>query len=544
MYEETVSAGFSRSPALRYNHGGLPVHREWRMEQRGTAQPTPPPRGSWTLDGGQPARIARISWKRGTMRTRPVVILLLALLVAAASAAGSLAGAPLPMQDQGQYPDPNQEQNQYPDQEADQYQYQNFSAEQLDNLLAPIALYPDPLLAQVLVAATFPDQVDEAARFLRAGADPNAVDGQPWDVSVKSVAHYPTVLYMMDNRLDWTTSVGQAYVNQSTDVQESIQRLRTLANNAGTLVSGPQIEVVQQNGYWCIWPVQPQYIYVPVYDPAFVYYRRPGWVGPYITFGVGYRIGAWLNLGFAWGGPGVYYFGWGGVLPPWAVRARPYVHINNVYVNSRYRTVYVNREVVHRRVNYENLNRYNGVHREVNYSNLAKRNYAGGAAHPVERPNQAPRPVPNQTVQRNIDTRDSRIQDFRGREGPGPKMTIEGQGRPEKPQAAAPEQGRPEKPQAAPEQGRPAPQGGGERPEGQRPAPQRPRPVPPEVRTPERGSQPTAFNTERGTFDNRQTSQRGQESRQEMNRPAPAPKPSHPPKPPSGERPSGGKQKP
>lgn len=77
-----------------------------------------------------------------------------------------------------------------------------FSQEQLDNLLAPIALYPDPLLAQVLVAATFPDQIDEAARFLRANADPRAIDYQPWDVSVKAVAHYPTVLYMMADNLD------------------------------------------------------------------------------------------------------------------------------------------------------------------------------------------------------------------------------------------------------------------------------------------------------------------------------------------------------
>jgi hypothetical protein len=108
---------------------------------------------------------------------------------------------------------------------------QPFSPDQLDNLLAPIALYPDPLLAQILPAATFPDQIDEAARLCRAGANPDDIDMQPWDVSVKAVAHYPTVLYMMADSLDWTTAVGQAYVNQNDDVMASMQRLRQEARN-------------------------------------------------------------------------------------------------------------------------------------------------------------------------------------------------------------------------------------------------------------------------------------------------------------------------
>src|SRR5580698_8570509 len=109
---------------------------------------------------------------------------------------------------------------------------QPFTPEQLDNLLAPIALYPDPLLAQILLAATFPDQVDEAARFCRGGANPDDIDTQAWDVSVKALAHYPTVLYMMADSLDWTTAMGQAYVNQTGDVMASIQRLRQEARNA------------------------------------------------------------------------------------------------------------------------------------------------------------------------------------------------------------------------------------------------------------------------------------------------------------------------
>src|SRR5258707_8533139 len=101
-----------------------------------------------------------------------------------------------------------------------------FSPDQLDNLTAAIALYPDPLLAQVLLAATFPDQIDEASRFVRSDGSPDDIDSQPWDVSVKAVAHYPEVLEMMADKLDWTTSLGQAYVNQSTDVMDSVQRLR------------------------------------------------------------------------------------------------------------------------------------------------------------------------------------------------------------------------------------------------------------------------------------------------------------------------------
>src|SRR5690242_18129162 len=119
------------------------------------------------------------------------------------------------------------------------YAYEPFSPEQLDNLLAPIALYPDPLLSQVLVAATFVDDVDEAARWVRASGT-NGIDGQPWDVSVKAVAHYPTVIYMMADKIDWTTSVGQAYVNQSTDVMTSIQRLRHMARDVGNLITTPQ----------------------------------------------------------------------------------------------------------------------------------------------------------------------------------------------------------------------------------------------------------------------------------------------------------------
>ena len=143
----------------------------------------------------------------------------------------------------------DQQDQQQPDQQYDQgnqgsQEYIPYSPEQLDNLLAAIALYPDPLLAQVLPAATFTDEIDEAARYVRAYGE-NGVDDQPWDISVRSVAHYPEVLYMMDEKLDWTTAVGQAYVNQSTEVMESVQRLRNLAYQQGNLVSNPQWQIVR-----------------------------------------------------------------------------------------------------------------------------------------------------------------------------------------------------------------------------------------------------------------------------------------------------------
>jgi len=294
------------------------------------------------------------------------------------------------------------------------------------------------------------------------------------------VAHYPTVLYMMDNRLDWTTSVGQAYASQPSDVQESIQRLRQMAHDAGALESSPQMEVVQQGPDWAIWPANPQFIYVPVYDPGVVFVHRPfGWFGgPFITFGVGFPIGPWCIWDFDWvGHRGVFYQGWGGHLAPWAVRARPFVHINSVYVNDRYRNVVVNRTVINRRVNVDNLNRYNAVHKDVRYSNVAVSNLQRQA----ER-NEAP--VHNQVVQRNINANDARLNNFRGRE-----------------ETPAPQAARPV-----------------ERPEQQRAPEVHPQAAPPR----------SAFNVEQRGFDPQQSSSRGAQSRQEMSRPAPAPRPSAP----------------
>jgi hypothetical protein len=120
-----------------------------------------------------------------------------------------------------------------------------WTPEELENLLAPIALYPDPILAQVLVAATFPEEIAAAAAYVRQyGTD--GLDSQPWNISVRAVAHYAPVLNLMAEGEDWTIALGQAYVEQPKDVMSAVQQLRQMAHAQGNLVSTDQQKVVQQ----------------------------------------------------------------------------------------------------------------------------------------------------------------------------------------------------------------------------------------------------------------------------------------------------------
>ena len=145
--------------------------------------------------------------------------------------------------------------------------------QQLDQLLGPIALYPDPLIAQILPASTLPTQIVLADRYVSGGGDPNQIDQQPWDPSVQALARYPSVLKWMDDNLNWTTELGQAFLNQQPDVMDSIQRLRQSAYNLGNLQSTPQQQVINDGGDIEIVPADPQVIYVPVYQPDQVYYQ-------------------------------------------------------------------------------------------------------------------------------------------------------------------------------------------------------------------------------------------------------------------------------
>ncbi|MGZ8842911.1 MAG: DUF3300 domain-containing protein [Pyrinomonadaceae bacterium] len=295
------------------------------------------------------------------------------------------------------------------------------SAEQMDNLLAPIALYPDPLLAQVFPASTFVDQIDQAARWLRSNNNNTAkIDSQKWDVSVKSVGHYPQVIYMMSDKLDWTTALGQAYVNQSTDVLTSVQRLRARAKAAGYLVTTPQQVVIVETEVIKVVPAQPQVIYVPVYNPQVVYVSTGPSTGQVvaaaaITFGVGLAIGAWLNNDCNWHTHTVYYHGWHGV--GWISTSSHYVHVNSVYVNRSYTTVHVNSAVVHRNVNYNNVNHYSSVNRNVNYNNVNVNNVNRNNVNVnnVNTNNVNRNNVNNNNLNRNINTSNQNLDQYRGR---------------------------------------------------------------------------------------------------------------------------------
>jgi Protein of unknown function (DUF3300) len=195
--------------------------------------------------------------------------------------------------------------------------YSAESPEELEQLVAPIALYPDSLVAQILAASTFPSQVVEADRWLQGNpglsgdALAQAVNGEPWDESVKALTAFPAVLGNMDQNLSWTSSLGDAYYNQPQDVMAAIQTMRERAQAAGTLESNPQQAVTTDGSDIVIDPVSPDTVYVPAYDPWLVYGAAiaawPGWyaypgiwfAGPSLSFAVGIPIG--FATGFVWG---------------------------------------------------------------------------------------------------------------------------------------------------------------------------------------------------------------------------------------------------
>src|SRR5271167_844295 len=159
--------------------------------------------------------------------------------------------------------------------------------EQLQQLVAPIALYPDALVAQILAAATYPEQVVEADRWLQQHIELKGeqlgkeVDKQPWDPSVKALVELPSVLANMDKNLAWTSSLGDAYVNQEQDVMNAVQVMRDRAQKAGNLKSTSQEKVSNQGQTIVIEPADPEVVYVPEYDPWLVYGEPigiwPGW---------------------------------------------------------------------------------------------------------------------------------------------------------------------------------------------------------------------------------------------------------------------------
>jgi hypothetical protein len=214
---------------------------------------------------------------------------------------------------------PPSSQDQVPPQDGKAPPYAQQTPEQLQRLVAPIALYPDSLVAQVLAAATFPEQVVEADRWVQAHSDlkgdalGQAVDQQPWDPSVKALAAFPSVLGNMDKNLSWTSSLGDAYYNQQQDVMDAVQVMRQKAQASGNLKSTPQQNVTTEGSTVVIQPAQPDVVYVPAYDPWLVYgypvVAWPGWYpypgiwydGPFLSFGIGFGIGWYGGFGWGWG---------------------------------------------------------------------------------------------------------------------------------------------------------------------------------------------------------------------------------------------------
>jgi len=190
--------------------------------------------------------------------------------------------------------------------------------EQLQQLVAPIALYPDSLVAQVLAASTFPEQVVEADRWVQSHPDLKgealalSVDQMPWDPSVKALVAFPSVLGNMDKNLSWTSSLGDAYYNQEQGIMDAVQVLRRGAQKAGNLNSTEQQTVITEGSDIQIEPVRPEIVYVPAYDPWNVYgdpiVAWPGWYpypgiwyeGPALFFGVGFGIGFFGHYGWGW----------------------------------------------------------------------------------------------------------------------------------------------------------------------------------------------------------------------------------------------------
>jgi hypothetical protein len=171
----------------------------------------------------------------------------------------------------------------------------------LDSLLGPIALYPDPLIALILPASTVPADISSATSYLAQYGDPGSIDSQPWDPSVRGLAHYPTVIAWLAQNLDWTQALGTAFSASPAAIMDAIQRLRARAVAAGTLVSTTEQQVVTEEGEIEIVPTDPTTIYIPVYDPDVVYSVEPYYgMGTPVVFGPPCSAGIWLSYSFDW----------------------------------------------------------------------------------------------------------------------------------------------------------------------------------------------------------------------------------------------------
>ena len=213
-----------------------------------------------------------------------------------------------------------------------------FAQQQLDQMLAPIALYPDALLSQVLMAATYPGEVVEAARWSRRNPDLNgdravrAVERIDWDPSVKSLVAFPQILDLMDEKLNWTEDLGDAFLDQEAQVMDTVQYLRRKAYTAGNLSSSDQYRVDFEDSSFTIRFANPEVVYLPYYNPTIVFgtWWWPAYQPVYWAPWPGYHSRAGYR-GYAWG-PAIpvsreFFYG----APDWRNRRVNVVNVNNYY---------------------------------------------------------------------------------------------------------------------------------------------------------------------------------------------------------------------
>ncbi|MGC2203179.1 MAG: DUF3300 domain-containing protein, partial [Stellaceae bacterium] len=260
-----------------------------------------------------------------------------------------------------------------------------FKMEEIDQLMAPIALYPDDLLVQILTASTYPLEIVMAARWvadpknaaLKGDALTQALQAQSWDPSVKSLVPFPDVLKMMSDQLDWTQKLGDAFLAQQQDCFASIQRLRQRAQSTGKLTSTKQQTVSTQGPAIVIAPADPDVVYVPAYDPGVAYgaWPYPNYPPYYYPPPAGYGLATGLATGLAFGaGVAITRGLWGWGSPNWGAGSI------NVNVN-RFNQINANRTAIS-----ANSWQHNAAHRQgVAYRDAATRQrfgqqHAGAAA--------------------------------------------------------------------------------------------------------------------------------------------------------------------
>jgi hypothetical protein len=265
-------------------------------------------------------------------------------------------------------------------------------ADQLDSLVAPIALYPDPLLSQVFVASTYPLEIVQLQQWLEKNKNlkdkalADAVKKQDWDPSIQSLAALPDVAKNLSENIKWTTDLGNAFLAQQNDCMDAVQRMRKKAQDSGNLKSTEQqkveTKVVESKQVIVVQPASPEVVYVPSYNPTVVYgapaypyppisYPPPGYyaAGMAISFGVGMMMGA------AWGGGWGYGCGWGGG------NNNVYINNNNNFVNNSNRNTNVNRNANISNRSGNNTWQHNPQHRGgTPYPNRSTASQFGGTA--------------------------------------------------------------------------------------------------------------------------------------------------------------------